>query len=57
VERRDRALDDGLEWLVDEVAARSEEPPAELTAALLRASGASSHRDDACALAVSISPG
>jgi PAS domain S-box-containing protein len=55
VERREEPLDTGLEWLLGQVAACGEDLPADLTGSLLRAAGEDSHRDDACALAVSVS--
>jgi len=54
VERREEPLDVGMEWLVGEVAANLGQPPDELTASLLRAAGQDRHRDDACALAVTV---
>jgi phosphoserine phosphatase RsbU/P len=54
VERRRQSLDSGLERLVAEVEANRGEPPARLTAHLLRAFATSERQDDACAMALSL---
>jgi PAS domain S-box-containing protein len=57
VERRDQSIDAGLDRLLDEVGARRDEPPAALTADLLRALSPTDHDDDACLMALSLKGG
>jgi sigma-B regulation protein RsbU (phosphoserine phosphatase) len=54
VERRRQSIDAGLERLVREVEAKRTEPPAQLTAGLLRLLGTAERQDDACAMALSL---
>jgi phosphoserine phosphatase RsbU/P len=55
VERREEPIDAGMDRLLGEVRAHREEPPADLTASLLRTLGDDEHRDDACVLAACLS--